>query len=224
MNDGYRYSAFPEVDKLKKDLQGAEGRLRSIMGRPAGMDSEKGIPVSRAFVSPPSRTLPRSSYSPRSSYKRSPPQPSQIYMPTIPSVPVPPPPISVPIQPVAVYGPRAEKLFDTVEDFLNQRPNLNNPAFRERLARVLLPEDVHMLFTRRGDILRDFLLNLQEDRVAADRDIDDFLRRVIEMTDRVKDRIYAQIDNYAKGFEQFYDRFNAAVEEHLSESTRILQT
>lgn len=244
---------FADIERLKRDLNGVQRNISSIGLSPSmptvqtpvyGADTYAASPPStyqpsytsypstyQPAVVRPSNTARVTSTSPRPSYRVSPTvspvpvvissTPQQVYYPgqtTLPRV------VTVSPSSYSTAAPSSpELIFNTIEEYLANIGNLNTDANKQRVGKLLLPPDVQFLHSQRADVMRDFMENLQEDKRALERDIDDFLKGVIETMDKVKEILGQRIDNYAVNFENYYHQFMHKVDAFMNDSIGIIQ-
>lgn len=116
-----------------------------------------------------------------------------------------------------------EVVFNTIEEYLDNRNQLSLEANRQRIAKLLLPPDVNLLYTEQLEINKDFQQSLEKEKKLIEQDIDGFLRSVIDLMDKVRDVLFQKIDNYGIGFDGYYKNFVSRVNEFLNQSIQQIQ-
>jgi hypothetical protein len=80
-----------------------------------------------------------------------------------------------------------------------------------------------MLYSEQPEITREFMDTVDKEKQAVARDIDDFLKSVIETMDKVKELLYQRSDNYAVQFDGYYKNFSTRVGEFINDSIGMIQ-
>ncbi len=114
-------------------------------------------------------------------------------------------------------------VFATIEEYLDNRNHMSLEANRQRIAKLLLPADVNLLYTEQLDINRDFKLSLDKEKKVIEQDIDNFLKGFIEVMDKIRDTLFSKIDSYGVGFDNYYKNFVSRVNEFLNQSIQQIQ-
>lgn len=116
-----------------------------------------------------------------------------------------------------------EVVFNTIEEYMDKRNTISAEANRKKISKLLLPADVHLLFSEQQEITREFMDTIDREKEFVAKDIDEFLKNVIETMDKVKEILYQRSDNYAVQFDGYYKNFASRVGEFISESIGQIQ-
>jgi ElaB/YqjD/DUF883 family membrane-anchored ribosome-binding protein len=123
----------------------------------------------------------------------------------------------------AAGGDVQEVVFNTIEEYMDKRNTISADSNRKKISKLLLPADVHLLFSEQQEITREFMDTIDKEKELVAKDIDEFLKSVIETMDKVKEMLYQRSDNYAVQFDGYYKNFAARVGEFISESIGQIQ-
>ncbi len=101
-------------------------------------------------------------------------------------------------------GDFQEVLFSTIEEF-DQKQKIfgSNPDFN-RIAKLLLPLEVYVLYTEQEEISKDISNKLDQQRQKLDDIIDNFLKEIILSMEKVKEIINGKINNYQTNLISYY--------------------
>lgn len=116
-----------------------------------------------------------------------------------------------------------EVVFNTIEEYMDKRNTISADSNRKKISKLLLPADVHLLFSEQQEITREFMDTIDKEKELVAKDIDEFLKNVIETMDKVKEMLYQRSDNYAVQFDGYYKNFASRVGEFISESIGQIQ-
>lgn len=129
-----------------------------------------------------------------------------------------------PSQPtLSAGGDMQELVFSTIEEYIDKRNSISAETNRKKISRLLLPTDVHFLFSEQAIIMQDFAAIVQREKKAVEEDIDQFLKSVIETMDKVKEMLFQKADNYVVHFDTYYKGFATKVNEFIGESIGLIQ-
>lgn len=123
----------------------------------------------------------------------------------------------------AAGGDVQEVVFNTIEEYMDKRNTISADSNRKKISKLLLPADVHLLFSEQQEITREFMDTISKEKELVAKDIDEFLKSVIETMDKVKEMLYQRSDNYAVQFDGYYKNFVSRVGEFISESIGQIQ-
>jgi flagellar hook-basal body complex protein FliE len=112
-------------------------------------------------------------------------------------------------------GSFQDVLFTTIEEFDQKQKIFGaNPDFN-RIAKLLLPLDVFVLYSEHQEIRKDMQSKVDTERTKLDETIDNFLKEVILSMEKVKELINGKISNYHSNLTSFYDQYRQKVENFL---------
>lgn len=97
-----------------------------------------------------------------------------------------------------------------------------NPDLRQ-IAEIILPPDVFMLATERDQISLDFSNKVENSRNLLVENVDDFLKSLIDLMEKVKMKVEKRIVLYHDKFEQYYDQFITHTEDFLVQCVKFIQ-
>lgn len=116
-----------------------------------------------------------------------------------------------------------ELVFNTIEEYMDKRNSISAESNRKKISKLLLPADVHLLYSEQADVTRDFQNTVEKEKKAISDDIDDFLKSVIEIMDKVKEICFQRSDNYFLQFDSYYKQFSSRVNDFIGESINLIQ-
>ena len=120
-------------------------------------------------------------------------------------------------------GDVQELVFNTIEEYMDKRNSISAESNRKKISKLLLPADVHLLYSEQADVTRDFQNTVEKEKKAISDDIDDFLKSVIEIMDKVKEICFQRSDNYFLQFDAYYKQFSSKVNEFIGDSINSIQ-
>lgn len=80
-----------------------------------------------------------------------------------------------------------------------------------------------MLATERGQISLDFQEKVKNSKTRLNETVDDFLKSLIDLMEKVKIKLEKRISLYNENFEEFYDQFITHVEDFLIQSIKFIK-
>lgn len=117
-----------------------------------------------------------------------------------------------------------EVLFETIEDFEQRRRTYGDNSDLRSIGKLLLPLDVYLLYDEHKEISEEFSQKISNEKKIVDSDIDDFLKEIILMMEKVKEKLYHKIDLYHQSFFDYYSNFIQRIEEFLKGSISMISS
>ena len=136
-----------------------------------------------------------------------------------------------PVQPVhkahlsaAKSGDFQDVLFETIEDFDQKNKLYGGTNDFNKIAKLLLPLDVFVLYSEHKDISKDFKNKMEAEKKMLSEDIDNFLKEVILMMEKIKEKLFMKVDGFHQGFVDYYNGFLKKVQDFLKNATQTVMT
>lgn len=121
-------------------------------------------------------------------------------------------------------GEFQEVLFETIEDFEQKRKLYGDNSDLKSVGKLLLPLDVFLLYNDHNEISQEFNNKMISEKELVDADIDNFLKEIILMMEKVKEKLHHKIDFYHQGFFEYYSNFMKRTDEFLKHSISIISS
>lgn len=115
-----------------------------------------------------------------------------------------------------------EVLFETIEEFDQKRKMYGDNSDLKSIGKLLLPLDVFLLYSEQSEISQEFSEKIKREKAIVDGDIDNFLKEIILMMEKVKEKLHHKIDFYHQGFYDYYGSFMKRVDEFLKGSINMI--
>lgn len=91
-----------------------------------------------------------------------------------------------------------------------------------RIARLLLPLDVFILYSEHSEISRDIDTKLGADKQKMDDIVDNFLREIILTMEKVKEILNGKLSTYHANLTSYYAGYRNKVEHFLKQSIDLV--
>lgn len=91
-------------------------------------------------------------------------------------------------------------LFETIEDFEQRRKMYGDSSDLKSIGKLLLPLDVFLLYNEHHEISQEFNEKMAKEKQIVDADVDNFLKEIILMMEKVKEKFIIKLMCIIKDF------------------------
>lgn len=119
-------------------------------------------------------------------------------------------------------GDLQEVLFETIEEFESQNKKYAQGGDLTSISKLILPQPVHILFAESDSVKADFEAKIAQEKEQVNQEIDNFLKEIILIMEKVKETMDTKIDTYRDNFLKYYQGFSEKVANFVKMSTQMV--